>query len=292
MKTARMSVAGVTVGHVTHAEARTGCTVVRFPDATVASGEIRGGSPATREFEMLAPVRRVARLDAAVLSGGSAFGLAAADGVMALLAENQIGHPTPAGVVPIVVGLSLFDLGVGSSSAHPGAADGRTAAESAAAEFAVGPVGAGTGATAGNFAGVDQARPGGLGWATAQHDGVTVSAIIAANPIGDLHDGADPLARAEAVLSRWQPPTTGNTTIGVIVTDAAIDKAGCHLLAQSGHDGLARALSPAHTRFDGDALIAAATGVVPADLDRLRVLAAAVTEAAVRDALTPTPASD
>ena len=141
-------VAGVRVGHWTDIEARTGCTVVLFPEGTLASGEVRGGAPATREFDLLDPHRLVHRLDAVVLSGGSAFGLAAADGVMRWLEERGVGFPTSAGPVPIVVGASLFDLAVGDPSVRPGPAEGYAACDAARADSVdVGPVGAGTGAT-------------------------------------------------------------------------------------------------------------------------------------------------
>ena len=130
----RFPIDGVRVGHWTDVEARTGCTVVLFPEGPVASGEVRGGAPATREFDLLAPGRTVDRLDALVLSGGSAFGLAAADGVMAHLEGHGVGYPTGAGPVPIVVGLSLFDLLVGDGSMRPGPEEGRAAAEAAAAK--------------------------------------------------------------------------------------------------------------------------------------------------------------
>ncbi|MGI9600258.1 MAG: P1 family peptidase [Acidimicrobiales bacterium] len=273
---------GVRVGHHTDAAARTGCTVVRFPEGTVASGEVRGGAPATREFALLDPQRRVDRLDAVVMSGGSAFGLAAADGVMDVLADEGVGFPTTAGPVPIVVGMSIYDLGVGDGSVRPTAADGRAAAIAAAGEFAVGPVGAGTGATVGNWVGPDQATPGGIGWASVRHGDVTVGALLAVNALGGALRAEDPLVRGVDAVGRWAEVAPGeNTTVGVIVTDAAVTKSDCYLLAQGGHDGLARSLHPAHTRHDGDALVAASVGAHQADIDHLRVLAAAVVEAAV-----------
>lgn len=274
---------GVTVGHHTDVEARTGCTVVRLPEGTVASGEVRGGAPATREFELLDPQRRVDQLDAVVLCGGSAFGLAAADGVVAHLAEAGVGFTTRAGAVPIVVAMSVFDLGVGDGSVRPTAADGRRAAEMAGAQFEVGPVGAGVGATLGNWAGPDEAEPGGLGWASVTHRGVTVAALMVVNAVGGSLRPDDPIVRATTTVDTWADPQAGeHTTIGAVVTDAALTKGDCQLVAQSGHDGLARALEPAHTRFDGDALVVAATGTTVADVDHLRVLTAGVVEAAVR----------
>lgn len=286
-----LGVEGVTVGHWTDPVARTGCTVVLFPEGTVASGEVRGGAPATREFALLAPERLVERIDALVLSGGSAFGLAAGDGVMAHLAEAGVGFPTGAGPVPIVVGLSLFDLLVGDGSVRPGAAEGRLAAAAARpGPVAVGAVGAGTGATVGKWRGREHARPGGLGVAS-QHDGeLVVTALVAVNAFGDIDDGQEVTGR---FVTRREGPAGaddeagtafGNTTIGLLVTNARLTKLECHLVAQGGHDAFGRALVPAHTRVDGDAIVAAATGThgpdVPVDL--VRLLAVAAMEEAVR----------
>ena len=302
----RIPIDGLRVGHHTDAEARTGCTVLLFPEGTVASGEVRGGAPATREFDLLAPERAVERLDALVLSGGSAFGLAAADGVVAHLDEAGIGFATDGGPVPIVVGLSLYDLLEGDGSVRPVAADGRAAAEAATPtdEVAVGtgPVGAGTGATVGKWRGRSHARPGGFGVAVVAHGGITVAALVAVNAAGDVGDPATSAAVADGVFAGWPvsgpgeaasdlPGLRGNTTIGAVVTDASLTKGQCLLMAQSAHDGLARAVFPPHMRSDGDAFVAAATGTCAdadadadepgADIDVLRVLAVAAVERAV-----------
>jgi L-aminopeptidase/D-esterase-like protein len=260
---------GVRVGHWTDADARTGCTVVLLPEGTVASGEVRGGAPATREFALLDPMRMVSRVDAVVLSGGSAFGLAAGDGVMGLLAERGVGFETAGGVVPIVVGMSLYDLTVGDGRVRPTAAHGRLAAEA----------GAGTGATVAKWRGAEHRRPGGLVTATVGgDDGLVVAALVAVNAFGE--PGASPLDVVEGTV-RGSDITPGqNTTIGVVATNARLDKVGCHLLAQAAHHGLARAVSPSHTAVDGDAFVAAATGAVDAEPAVVRNLAvAAVSEA-------------
>jgi L-aminopeptidase/D-esterase-like protein len=284
-------VVGVRVGHWTDHDARTGCTVVLFPEGTLASGEVRGGAPATREFDLLDPHRLVHRLDAVVLSGGSAFGLAAADGVMRWLEERGTGFPTSAGPVPIVVGASLFDLAVGDASVRPGAAEGFAACEAAQADSVeMGPVGAGTGATVNKWRGVDHRRPAGLGSVSIRHGELVVAALVALNAFGDVDDhGADEQsvdvsnasmdAFDEAVAAGF-----GNTTLGVVATNAELDKAGCLVVAQGGHDGLARALFPPHTRVDGDAVVAAATREVVAGLDLVRALAVRAVELAVRQA--------
>jgi L-aminopeptidase/D-esterase-like protein len=286
-----LEVAGVRVGHWTDAEARTGCTVVLFPEGTIASGEVRGGAPATREFALLAPDRLVERIDALVLSGGSAFGLAAGQGVMEHLAEAEVGFATGAGPVPIVVGLSLFDLLVGDGSVRPGPADGRLAASIAAeGPVAVGPVGAGTGATIGKWRGREHSRPGGLGAATRRDGDLVVSALVAVNAFGDLDDGTEPTGRfavpeVDSVDTGDEAGVAfGNTTIGLIITNARLTKLECHLVAQSGHDAFGRALVPAHTRVDGDAVVAAAPGGHhPAGpLDHVRLRAVAAVEEAIR----------
>ena len=274
---------GVRVGHWTDAVARTGCTVVLFPDGTVASGEVRGGAPATREFALHEPHRLVARLDAVVLSGGSAFGLAAADGVMAFCEERGMGFPTGAGPVPIVVGMSLFDLTVGDGAVRPGPAEGRAAAEAAAdGPFAVGAVGAGAGARVDKWRGAEHAKPAGIGTATARDGDLVVAAVMAVNAFGAVTaDDVDDLPPAGA----GEP--FENTTIGVIATNAALDKVGCLLVAQAGHDGLARAVRPAHTRFDGDAIVAASTGLLDTEVHLVQLLAARAVEEAVRSSLAP-----
>jgi L-aminopeptidase/D-esterase-like protein len=271
---------GVRIGHWSDQEALTGCTAIVLPEGAVASGEVRGGAPATREWELLAPHRTVEQVDAVVLSGGSAFGLAACDGAVRWLEENGRGFPTPGGRVPIVVGASLYDLDSGDPKVRPGAEEGYAACE-AAAEGApeTGRVGAGTGAMVGRWRGPENARPGALGAALESADGLEVAAVMAVNAIGDLRGrGEEPAAAAAA------GPLEA-TAIGAILTNARLSKRECLLLAQSGHDGLARAIEPAHTSFDGDAIVAASCGGLDADTELARMLAARAVEGAVRDAL-------
>jgi L-aminopeptidase/D-esterase-like protein len=283
-------VAGVRVGHWTDAEARTGCTVVLLPAGTVASVDVRGGAPASRELSLLEPHRTVQRCDAVLLTGGSAFGLAAADGVMRWCEERGIGVPTAAGPVPIVPTLALFDLAVGDPSVRPGPDEGFAACESATGgPLTLGPVGAGTGATVGKWRGPAGVKPGGLSGATRRSGALIVSALLAVNAFGDVdRDGSALSSAADRLESAGDGSTLGtegtfaNTTIGVVVTNAALDKTGCLIVAQGGHGGLSRSLVPAHTRVDGDGLVAAATGEVETDVDTVRVLAAAAVEDAVR----------
>lgn len=294
-------VPGVLVGHWTDHDARTGCTVVRFPEGTVASGEVRGGAPATREFALLDPVRLVSEVHAVVLSGGSAFGLAAGDGVMGVLESEGVGFDAPAGPVPIVVGMSLYDLSVGDGAVRPTAASGREAAEAATTPGVIErSLGAGCGATVGKWAGRSEATAGGLVTATVRSGDVVVSALLAANPIGWIDDGTrtdvlpapagrPPADDAEPTAAQETDPAPGmNTTIGVVVTNAALSKLDAHRCAQAAHDGFARALYPSHTMSDGDAVVMAATGAVelgPAPsvgLAELRVMTTAVVTDALR----------
>ena len=269
-------IAGVRVGHWSAPEARTGCTVVLLPEGTTASGEVRGGAPATRELALLEPTRLVDRLDAVVLTGGSAFGLACADGVMDWLEQQGAGFPTPAGAVPIVVGLWLYDLAVGDPAVRPGPAEGRAACLAATEVWAGGAVGAGTGATVAKWRG--EPRAGGIGVAAAVDGDVTVAAIMAVNAYGE--------PGGEAFGFPNRPSGLGtNTTVGVVVTDAHLTKAQCLVVAQGGHDGMARALWPPHCTVDGDAVVAAATGRMEAPLDLVRALAVRAVEDAVRSAV-------
>ncbi|MFI7546741.1 P1 family peptidase [Actinoplanes sp. NPDC049599] len=267
----------------------TGVTVILPPAGTVGSGEVRGGAPATREFALLEPTRLVDRVDAVVLSGGSAFGLAAADGVMALLRERGSGFPTPAGPVPIVVGMSIFDGSV--RTGPPDAASGRAAVLAAYSGVALasGRAGAGTGAATGKWRG--RTDPGGLGWAERTAGAARVAAVVAVNAWGDVigRDG-EPVFGGAAGPVRPEPAYgMQNTTVGVVLTDARLSKNDCYLLAQSGHTGFARAIHPAHSRYDGDAVVALATGgsTVDADLDLLRAVAVDTVAAAVRAAVMP-----
>ena len=279
----------MSVGHWTDAQARTGCTVVLLPPSTTASGEVRGGSPATREFELLDPTRTVAQVDAVVLSGGSAFGLAAANGVVAALEAQGRGFETRAANVPIVVAMGLYDLGVGDAAVRPGPEQGALALADCRDDPETGPVGAGTGATVGKWRGADEPSEGGIGMFTARKGGLVVTAVVANNAAGDIDDGTVPAGIAEGSFADW-PDTdgvdafagAGNTVIGVVVTNARLDPVECRVVAQGAHDGLARAVFPPHTRTDGDAFVAAATGEVVAHVDEVRALAVVATEQALR----------
>jgi L-aminopeptidase/D-esterase-like protein len=247
----------------------------------------------------------VTQVDAVVLSGGSAFGLAAGDGVMAWLDQHGRGFETAWGRVPIVVGLSLFDLPVGDPTVRPTAADGHAAAQAAFESTGSAPMGlhgAGAGATVSKWRGADAMRDAGLVGAVQREGDLIVAALIAVNAWGDivgtpesaLADPRIPAAggggpgddgdQGNAFGSGTRVPAgpSGNTTIGVIATNAAVDKAVCQHMARGAHDGLARAISPPHASVDGDAFVALATGEVPAGQDQLRWMAVKVADEAIR----------
>lgn len=250
-----------------------GTTVVLTPPGTVGGVDVRGGAPGSRETELLHPSNSVRHVDAVVLSGGSAYGLAAADGVMRWLEERGRGVQMVGGTVPIVPAAVIFDLPVGAWSNRPDPQFGYAAAESAGVDFAIGCAGAGVGARAGVL-------KGGLGTASMVLDsGVTVGAIVAVNAVGDVMDPATglpwmtaladefglrrpPAEQLAAYAARHREHSVLNTTIAVVATDAALSKAGCHRMAVAAQDGLARAIRPVHTPLDGDTVFALATGAV------------------------------
>ncbi|MEM7140839.1 MAG: P1 family peptidase [Actinomycetota bacterium] len=283
-----IAVPGVTVGHWTDIDARTGCTVVRLPAQTVASGEVRGGAPATREFELLDPTRMVPHIDAVLLTGGSAFGLAAADGVIEHLVAEDRGFPTAHGPVPIVIGLGLYDLGVGDGSVRPDARAGAAAAADASTTPTTGPVGAGAGAMVGKWLDPAAARPSGIGIVSVRRGELAVTVVLANNAAGDIADGSTEAAVIDGTFAGI-PARDGyaseNTVIGVVTTNAALDKVGCRVVAEGAHDGLARAITPPHMRSDGDAFVAAATGDVEAPVDEVRLLTVVAVEQAVRESV-------
>jgi L-aminopeptidase/D-esterase-like protein len=255
-------VPGIRVGHWTDLEAATGCTVVLCESGPLAGVDVRGAAPATRETDLLRPGSLVGRAHAVLLTGGSAFGLDAATGVMRYLEERSTGFPTPAGPVPIVPAASLFDLSIGRSDRRPDAAAGYAACLAATTDVGEGCVGAGTGATVAKLNGPGGAIKSGIGTAcTRLDDGTLVGALLAVNAVGavfDPHTGA-PIARSRAIKKEMvEPALMGNTTIGVVATTAPLDAGGVHRLALLAHDGLALTIRPAHTQFDGDTLFALA----------------------------------
>lgn len=272
-------VAGVEVGHFTDTRRPTGCTVVLTRGGAVAGVDVRGAAPGTRETDLLDPCNAVNTVHAILLSGGSAWGLDAAGGVMAWLESQGIGLDVGTARVPIVPAAVLFDLLVGDARIRPDAQAGFQACQAASRQSpAEGNVGAGAGAAIGKMFGMPHAMKGGIGSASVTVDGVTVGALIACNALGDIVEpetgqliagarraGGIGLRDTRRSLLRGEPPQPilagTNTTIGVIATDAPLTKAQCQRLAGAGHDGLARAVRPVHTMSDGDTLFALSTGM-------------------------------
>ena len=287
------AVPGVRVGHWTDPVGLTGVTVVVLPEPNVTTGEVRGAAPGTRETALLAPGMKVEAVQAIALCGGSAFGLAAADGVMAALEADGRGYPTPAGVVPIVPAAVLFDRNIGDPQARPDAAAGAAAYRAATtAPVEMGCVGAGTGAVLAGWRGPQSRRKGGVGSASVQLNGVTVGALAVVNAVGDAFTlegvpltGGDPVPLAAPPV---RPQPMQNTTLVVLATDAALDRAALSRVCVRAHDALAVCLRPSHTRYDGDAVFAASCGRLPGDPDVVAEAAFAVVgrsiEAAVRAA--------
>lgn len=295
-------VAGLQVGHYTDTRRPTGCTVVLTPQGAVAGVDVRGAAPGTRETDLLTPGNLVDRVHAVLLTGGSAFGLDAATGVMRWLEAHGYGFAVGPAHVPIVPAAVLFDLTLGNAQIRPDAQAGYAACEAAMQqrlhdELPQGNVGAGAGAVVGKLFGLDRAMKGGLGTASLTVGGVTVGALVACNALGDVRDpdtgtllaGARTQANQRQLLNSEQALCQGlplatmragsNTTIGLIATDARLNTLEVRRLAQLGHDGLARSINPVHTAMDGDTLFALATGLSTHAVDpiRLGVMAARVT---------------
>ncbi len=296
MKGSITQVAGIEVGHHTDLGGGTGCTVVLCRQGAVAGVDVRGGAPGTRETDLLGPGRLVQQVHGVLLSGGSAFGLDAAAGVMQYLEEQGAGYTMGRRVIPIVPAAIIFDLNLLSDAARPGPKDAYAACERASAEaLEEGSVGAGTGATVAKARGMRWAIKGGIGTASYDLPGnVRVGAIIAVNSYGGICDpgngkviagprlevGTEMMDPVEAILhlpESESPQPGANTTIGVVATNATLSKDEAHYLARVSHDGLALAIRPCHTMADGDSIFALATGAVP-DRPNLTQLGVAATQ--------------
>jgi L-aminopeptidase/D-esterase-like protein len=279
-------VPGVRVGHWTDEKALTGCTVLLPPPGTTGSVVVPGGAPATRETDAIAPGRRVDEINAILLTGGSAFGLGAANGVMRFLEEKGIGHATPAGVVPIVPTAAIFDLAVGRADVRPGPDEAYAACEAASdTETREGNVGAGMGATVGKGAGFENMSKGGLGSASLRDGDLVVGALAVVNAVGDVvDDDGSVIAGARAEPLPLLPILRTSTTIACVVTNAVMSKEECHRAAEMATGGLARAIRPVHTMFDGDVVFLLATRAVPSFVEIVGRLAADVLADAVRRA--------
>lgn len=289
---------GIKVGHATHTAAKTGCTVVLCEEGATAGVDVRGSAPGTRETEAIRPGRLVQNVHAVLLTGGSAFGLDAAGGVVQYLEERNVGFPTGHARVPIVPAAVIFDLGVGDSRVRPDRQMGYDACLNASDEpVPMGTVGAGTGATVGKCSGVE-ASPGGVGSACRQlTDGLIVGAIVVVNSIGNVvHPKTGEIVAGARENGKFVDITERllgaelfagtNTTIGVIATNAVLSPAEVTKVAEMGHDGLARAIRPAHTMFDGDTLFALSIGMHTSDVNTVGILAAEVVGEAIVNAVT------
>ncbi|MEX2486983.1 MAG: P1 family peptidase [Nitriliruptoraceae bacterium] len=293
-----LGVRGIAIGCWTSPAAVSGCTVVLPPAGTVGALAVGGSAPGTREAAALSPRGKVDTCHAVVLSGGSAYGLAAADGVMSWLEARGVGYPVRDAVVPIVGAAIVLDGAVFAADQRPDAAAGHAACDAAVlADPAEGRVGAGSGCSVAKVAGLAHARPGGQGIAVRQAAGVTVGAIVVNNAVGEIvaNDGtllvaADVPAGTPrypaADMASFDAPdrldAASNTAIGCIVTDAVLTKAEAFRVAELAHAGIDRAVRPAHTQFDGDALFCLATGTVHGNVDLVADLARAAVAAAAR----------
>ena len=293
---------GLQVGHAQNTCALTGCTVVLCPRGAIAGAEVRGLAPGTREMALLRPGTLVEEVHAVLLTGGSAFGLAAADGVMRYLEERKIGYDAGVARVPIVPAAVLFDLALGDATVRPDADMGYRACQQARSpNERQGNIGAGTGATVGKVYGLRRAMKAGIGTASLRAGRLTVGARFAVNAFGDVlaPDGNGILAGARALKKDGFADTSTvlaspllrsvlrfrNTVIGVVATNARLDVAQTNNVAAAAHDGLARAIRPAHTLFDGDTVFALSTGRVQAHIALVCDLAARVASLAVVNAV-------
>jgi L-aminopeptidase/D-esterase-like protein len=291
-------VKGITVGSREDLQALTGCTVVLCGrDGAICGVDVRGSAPGTRETDGLAPVNSIDRVNAVLLTGGSAYGLEAAGGVMQYLEEQGIGHETEPGVVPIVPGAVIYDLAVGNFKVRPDKEMGYLAARDAGTIVYEGNFGAGAGATVGKIRGYEYCTKGGQGtWSITLENGLTVGAIAVVNALGDVINAAGEIVAGVrdddyrtflGTEQAWlQNKTAGpyamtNTTIAVVACNAILNKTQMTKVAQMAHDGLARAISPVHTMFDGDTVFALCTEQVQADINIVGYMAQKVLAEAV-----------
>jgi L-aminopeptidase/D-esterase-like protein len=271
------------VGHFSDEAGRTGCTVILAPDGAIAGVDVRGAAPGTIGTDALRPGTVIEQGHGLLLTGGSLFGLPAAGGVIHYLEERGVGSSFGSISIPGVAGAVIFDLLVGDPKARPNAEAAYTACDEATRTPAMGAVGAGTGATVAKGGDGAQMRPGGVGIAGTQAAGATVAAVIVANSVGGIWD--DEHNEWVAPMTNWEGASSlipgMNTTIGAILTDARLTKEQANRLAAVAHDGIARAVRPAHTMYDGDTLFCMASGGVPAPYDAVEVAATKVVARAI-----------
>jgi len=283
------AIPGIEVGHWSDPVAVTGCTVVVLPEPNVVAAEARGAAPGTREYGLLQPGMRVEQCQAILLTGGSAFGLAAADGVMRGLESDGRGHQTPVGNIPIVPSAVLFDLFLGDPSTRPGPDEGEAAYRDASSDpVQSGLVGVGTGATVAKWRGFEHMKPGGLGSGLRQAGDAGVGVLVAANAVGDAFtvEGESLTGgSAEPGPPALMPEAFTNTTLILIATDARLTRGELSRLVVRAHDALAVCMRPAHTGLDGDIAFAVSCGSMEADVEVLAEAAFGATAAALENAV-------
>lgn len=293
-----MDVGGFRIGHAQNKEAATGCTVLLLDDMHPAGVDVRGGGPASRESQILAPVASAEAINAVILSGGSAFGLDAAGGVQKYLEERNIGFDVGITKVPLVCQSCLFDLGVGRHDVRPDAAMAYAACENASYEAPEeGNVGAGIGCSVGKYRGMERAMKSGLGTYALQAGPLKVGALVAVNALGDIYDHKGEMfagllnpernGLSNTLEELFQDVTiaenlfTGNTTLGIVVTNARFSKTQLTKIAGMTHNGFARAIRPVHTNADGDSIYALSVGDVSGDVNVVGAMAAKAMEEAI-----------
>ncbi len=295
-----LPIEGILAGHYTDCEGITGCTAVLAPEGAVASVDIRGGAPGTLETALLSPYASVKELHGILLTGGSAAGLAASAGVSAFLRERGWGYQTPFAKIPLVSAAVIYDLGLGDPTACPTAAHAYQAAKSAGTSIEEGSVGAGTGATVGKLLNFQGQMKGGIGVASVETgSGATVTALTVVNALGDVldergqilagawRDGGFADCKGSLLGMREEPAFSAieNTTIAVVMSDAALDKLQCAIVSRMAHDGFARAIDPVHTPRDGDCVFTVATGRRPGNVFQVGVAAADAVATSIRRAV-------
>jgi len=292
-----MEIGGFKIGHAQDEAAATGCTVLLLDKMSPAGLDVRGGGPASRESQILAPVAHAQAINAVLLSGGSAFGLDAAGGVQKYLEEQGIGYETGFAKVPLVSQSCLYDLGVGRSDVRPDAAMAYKACQNASYSApAEGNVGAGTGCSVGKYRGMQRAMKAGFAAYALQAGAVKVGAMVAVNALGDIFEDGKPLAgllndkgtalscTTQEMLQdaeRFYAPPAANTTLGIVLTNARLEKTLLTKVAGMAHNGYARAIRPVHTTADGDSIYALSVGDIPCDVNLVGILAARAMECAI-----------
>lgn len=283
------AIPGIQVGHWTDSEAMTGCTVVVLPEPNVVTAEARGAAPGTREYALLQPGMRVEQAQAILLTGGSAFGLAAADGVVRALEADGRGHETPIAKVPIVPAAVVFDLHPGDPGVRPGPDEGEAAYRAASSEpVPSGLIGAGTGTTVALWRGFEHMAPGGIGSSLRPAGGASVGALAVVNAVGDVFSiSGESLTGGEHEPGppALMPESLSNTTLVVIATDAALSRVELSRLVVRAHDALAACIRPSHTRLDGDVVFAVSCGSKQADVETLAEAAFGATAHAIEKAV-------